>query len=61
MSLARLSSAIRAHILRVLERQGSPARLAPVGGVMRDVVLHRAQRTIASGVLAGLGGGFDGG
>ena len=45
---------------RPLEGQRRPARVAALGGVMRNVVLHRAQRAITSGLLASFGGGFDG-
>ena len=59
MSLARLSSAIRRRRCACSSATASAARLAPIGGVMRHVVLHRAQRATAGGLLAELGGRFD--
>ena len=60
MSLRRLSSAIRAQNCACSRASAGAPRLAPCDGVMRNVVLHRAQRAIVSGLLADFGGGFDG-
>ena len=41
---------------RVLEGQARPARLAPGGRVMRDIILDRVDRTGAKGPLTAVSG-----
>ena len=60
ISLARLSSAIRAQACGRSSASAARRGSRLLGGVMRNVVLHRAQRAIVSGLLARLWGGFDG-